>query len=113
MIPTAVLRQRITIDAYTGTGGNGMPTYGGDQLTAVPARIVRKARQVVTSVGVDIVADATVQVRPLADDLAPLSLITDEQTGDVWTVLATALAFDLTRPHHHDVFVEGPRPVAA
>lgn len=108
MIPTAVLRQRVTIDRYTGTTGTGAPAFE-EPITDVPARVVGKRRQIRTSTGVNMICDATIQLRPTIT-IPPQSLITE---GDrVWTVVDCADAFDLNHLHHLDVFVEGPRPVA-
>lgn len=111
MIATAELPDTVTIEPYEGTTGLGGQSFG-DPVT-VRARVVGQRRQVRTSGGVDLVADATIRVRPnLTVDVPPESRVTD-QNGNVWTVVAAATAVELRRPHHVDLIVTGPRLEAA
>lgn len=108
MIATAVLRSRVRVDPYRGTSGTGAPVFDiGTNL--VPCRRVGKRHQIRTSTGVDLICDETFQFRPNVD-IPPQSVITDGTES--FTVIDTAVARELSRPHHLDVFVEGPRPAA-
>jgi hypothetical protein len=105
MIPTAVLRERATIRPYQGTTGTGAPAFG-PPLTRVPCRLVGKRRAVRTRDGVDVIADAVVQIRPGYDIVAESTV---EIRGRTYTVLVVSDAEELARPHHTDLIVEGPR----
>lgn len=110
MIPSAVLRQRATLRRYLGDGAYG-PTWA-DPVTGVPCRIVGKRRAVRTREGVDVVADATADLRPVHNG-QPLGEIVAESTLEVgertYTVLGVADVEDLTRPHGTQLLLEGPR----
>lgn len=105
MIPTAVLRERATIRPYLGTSGQGAPLFG-TPLTGVPGRLVGKRRAVRTREGVDVIADATLDVRPGLDVVAESEV---QVRGRTYTVLAIADAEELNRPHHTELILEGPR----
>lgn len=106
MIPTAVLRDRATLRPFLGTTGQGAPVFG-TPVDDVPCRIVGKRRAIRTRDGVDVVADAVIQIRPRQDDLVAESEVCVR--GRTYTVLAVADAEELARPHHTDLIVEGPR----
>lgn len=106
MIPKAVLRQRVRIDRRTGINGAGASVYAEPELD-VPARLVRQTRTVRTPQGADVVATAVCQVRP-GLDVPSGSLVTLD--GESWEVLDVQHALDLSRPHHDDLVLDGPRP---
>ncbi len=103
-IPTAALRQQVTIEAFTGDGALGPTFSAAGPLTR--CRIVGKRRAVRTRAGVDVISSASIIFRP--DVSAPAeSRIT--HGADTYTVLDVAPSEELTRPHSLTVLVEGPR----
>lgn len=110
MIPTAALRQRVTLRRYLGEGGTGGPVFA-DPLADVPARLVGKRRAVRTREGTDVIADATCDLRPVhkgqtLDVLAESEVVDGDRT---YTVLGVADLMDLTRPHGIQLLLAGPR----
>lgn len=105
MIPTAVLRERVTIEPYLGDGAYG-PLFGAP-LEAVPARIVGKRRAVRTSAGVDVIASATATIRPTLD--VPAQSRITRADDSTWVVLDVADAEELASRHHRDLILEGPQ----
>lgn len=105
MIPTAVLRHRVTIQAYVGDSAYG-PTWD-IPMDRVPARVVGRRRAVRTSTGVDVIADATATIRP-GRDIPAESLLTHR--GRTYTVVGVADAEDLTGPAGVELILAGPRP---
>ncbi len=111
MIATAELPDTVTIEPYDGTTGLGGQSFA-DPFTR-PARLIGQRRQVRGPSGVDLIADATIRLRPdLPADVPPESRVTD-QAGNVWTVVDTTTVQELRRPHHLDLLVSGPRVDAA
>lgn len=104
-IPTAALRHRITVEPYEGTTGTGGPVYG--EPVALRARLVGKRRAVRTRDGVDVIADATADIRPGATIPAESRVIRD---GRVYEVLAVVDVEDLGRPWARQLILEGPKP---
>lgn len=103
MIPTAALRQRITITPYTGHGAYG-PTWG-TPVVNVPARWSGKRRAVRKSDGTDVIASAVADVRPSVQ-VAAESKVT--YAGRDYVVLDVLDVMGLTRLHHRQLILEGP-----
>lgn len=105
-IPTASLPHRITVEPHQGTTGTGEPVYGAP--LSLRARVVGKRRAVRNSDGVDVIADATAQLRPDVGHIPTESRVTHQ--GQLWDVLGWAQQQDLRRPHHVELLLEGPQP---
>lgn len=109
MIPTAALRERVTIELYRGDTAYG-PSWA-DPIDGVPIRIVGKRRAVRTREGVDVIASAVGQVRPTFRGSpleVPGSSRITRADGSTWIVLDVANAEELSSPHHRDLILEGP-----
>lgn len=110
MIATALLPDRIRIDPFLGSDGEGAPVYGTPVLN-VPARMYEVRRQVRSSTGVDVVSVQLCQVRPGLGIVAE-SLVTLD--GESWEVSSIEHARELKRHHHDDLVLDGPRePIVA
>ena len=106
MIPTAALRQRITVEPFLGESAYG-PTYGTAQRD-IPARVVGKRRAVRKTDGTDVISTASISVRPTID--VPVeSRVTCAHpvTGadETFEVLDVLVAQGLTRPDHLEMLV--------
>ena len=86
MIPSAALRDRVTVDPFVGVDGMGADVFG-TPIRNVKARIVDVVRQIRTGSGVDVVTVPQCQLRP-GLDVAPQSRIT--RGSQCWTVLDVA-----------------------
>lgn len=106
MIPTAALRQRITVERFTGNGAYG-PQYA-DPVVGVKARVVGKRRTIRRADGTEVISTASVTVRPTLD-LPAESRITCPHpvTGDVetFTVLEVLTSATLSQPFAFEVLV--------
>lgn len=103
-IPTAALRERVSVEAYEASGAYG-PSYATAQ-TAIPARFVGRRRMVRTTTGQDVVSSGSFVFRP-GITCPPQSRIT--RGSDTYTVLDVAESNDLHRGWCVEVLVEGPR----
>lgn len=108
MIPTAALPHRITIEPYLGETATG-PSFGAAR-TNVRARVVAKRRMVRDSTGRDIIAAATITVRPGAAIPAESRITHGTQT---FTVLDAAESAELGRTHSWQLICDGPRGATA
>lgn len=102
-IPTATLPHTVTITPYLGDGAEG-PMYG----TAVTARarVVGRRRQVTTANGTNIVAPATVTLRPGVSVPAESKITHDGQT---YTVLEVSTAMQLGSDYCTRLICDGSR----
>lgn len=107
MIPTAALRDRVTIDPYLGTDGDGAEVFG-PKVSRVPARIVATVRQVRTSTGVDVTAVVPECTLRPGVDVAPQSRIT--RGAECWTVTDVRHGQELGRTWCQVLTLDGPRP---
>lgn len=103
-VPTATLRQRVTVQPFLGATGSGRAW--GEPSGLLPARIVSRLRTIRNRDGVDVVSTASITFRPDVE-LAAESKI--NHGADTYTVLDVTVPADLTRPHATVVLVEGPR----
>lgn len=103
-IATALLPLRVTVEAYIGSGSHGA-RYA-TAVTSVPARFVGRRRAVRTTTGTDVISSGSFVFRP--DVTVPAESRITNGT-DTYTVLDTAPAGELRRPHSIEVLVEGPR----
>lgn len=103
-IPTAALPHRVTITPYLGHTAEG-PSYGPEQRD-VPARVVGRRRQVTTANGTNVVAPATVTLRPGVSVPAE-SVIT--HCGQTYTVLEVSSAMTLGPEYSTRLICDGPR----
>lgn len=104
MIPTATLRNRITIEPYTGSGAYG-PVYG-TAVENVPARVLRKRKTIRTATGVDVTATAQCVLRPDVT-VIPESKIT--WGGQEYLVLDVEDSSELNRGWCQILWLDGPR----
>lgn len=109
MIPTAALRDRVTIDPFLGTDGEGADVFG-TPIPRVPARIVETRKQVRTATGVDVVTVPECVMRP-GVTVAPQSRIT--RGSECWTVTDVRHGRELMRTTTQVLTLDGPRPVVA
>lgn len=93
MIPSAALRQTITIAPFLGESAYG-PRFGAG--VTVRARVQGKRRQVRRADGTDVISSATATIRPR--DITPESKVTWD--GRDYTVLDVIVAQGLTRTSH-------------
>lgn len=107
MIPTAALRDRITIDPFLGVDGMGADVFGA-KVNNVAARIVEVRRQIRTSSGVDVVTTPECTLRP-GVTVAPQSRIT--RGAECWTVTEVRHGRELGRTWCQVLTLDGPRPV--
>lgn len=103
MIPTAALPHKITIEAYEGDTAEG-PSFGPG--CTVKARVVGKRRMVRTSDGRDVMAVATITIRPGIDVPAESRISHGDQT---YTVLDAGESAELRGPHSWRLICDGPR----
>lgn len=61
-VPSSLLRQRLTIEDYTGETGSGGPAYGPPRMLL--ARVEGTRKTVRTAAGVDVITSAVAYVRP-------------------------------------------------
>lgn len=104
MIPSALLRQKITVERYAGSTAYG-PTWAAP--VKMRARVTPRRRMVTTSTGDTIVADATVLIRPCREIPAE-SKVTHH--GRTYQVAGVTDATGLDEPHHSELILTGPRP---
>lgn len=99
MIPTAILRQILTVESYLGESASG-PLYDEENAVRYPAR-VRPRRRVVRS------SEDTVTMWDAVADLRPNATVSvgDRATCDgvVYRVEAVDQQMDLGRVHHLSV----------
>lgn len=107
MIATATLRDRVTIDPFLGTDGEGAEVFA-TPIRKVPARILDVRRQVRTGTGVDVVMVPECTMRP-GVKVAPQSRIT--RGSECWTVTECRYGRDLGRVWCQILTLDGPRPV--
>lgn len=104
MIPSAVLRDRITVERFLGTNSEGVDVFDTPQ-TGVKARLVSKGIRRTTPHGVTTVITDVAQVRPNVI-VSPQSRVTH---GDQrWVVAEVAVARETGRTHHLDLILDGP-----
>lgn len=99
-VPTSLLRERITIEAFEGESAYG-PVYGAP-VTGVPARFDGQRRVVRKADGTDLVASGTVIVRP------DVTITTQSRVtigADTYEVVDVLPAEGLARPSHLEVLV--------
>lgn len=108
MIPTASLRDTVSITPPAGTSGTGVPVYG-TPVAGVPTSMVTDAKTIRDMFGRDVTAGAASIVRPTVA-VAVGSLIT-HSTGR-YEVLEIRRVSELRRPHHIELLLDGPRPAA-
>lgn len=104
MIPTAALPHRVTITPYLGDTAEG-PTFG-TPVTGVPARVVARRRQVTTANGTNIVAPATITLRPGVTVPAESTVTHGTQT---YTVLEVSASMQLGADYCTRLICDGPR----
>lgn len=104
MIPTATLRQRVTITPFSGHSAYG-PVYG-TAVQNVPARVVSKRRMVRQPDGVQVLADATCTIRPRT--VVPESKVTMSD-GRVYLVLDVLESRFLDRLVGLELILQGVR----
>lgn len=106
MIPSSLLRQRITVEPYLGDSGYG-PRYG-DPVPNQPARVEGKRRSIRRPNGTEVISTASITVRPTVD-IPVLSRVTAPHpvTGaaDTFEVLEVLVGQGLTRPAYLEVLV--------
>jgi hypothetical protein len=105
VIPTAALPHRVTVERYAGPSAYG-PTW--DAPVKMRARLTGRRRAVKTADGVDVIADATAEVRP-CKAIPAESKITDSH-GREFTVVGVADNPGLVRDHNTELILSGPRP---
>lgn len=105
-IPTALLRETVTVEPYEGTTGQGEPTYG-EPLT-YRARILGKRRAARTKDGTDVISDAVAVIRPSGREFPPESRLT-RADGRIYEVLGVAASEDLHSTHNEELILQGPR----
>lgn len=99
-VPTALLRQRITIEPFEGESAYG-PVYG-TAVENIPARFDGQRRTVRKADGTDLIASGTVIVRPDVT-VAAQSRVTIDST--VYEVVDVVPGQGLSRPSHLEVLV--------
>lgn len=102
-VPTSLLRERITIEPYEGSGAYG-PTYG--TPVTVKARVEGKRRAIRTSGGVDVISSASATIRPDVT-VAPESKVTHE--GRSYEVLDVLIGEGLSGPAYFELVLGGAR----
>lgn len=96
MIPTAVLRHRVDIEPFAGTNGHGDSTYG-PKRTRVRGWLNAKRTAVRLADGTDVIASATLMLRPDVPEVPALSRITKGTA--TYVVLEATPVEDGTGPH--------------
>lgn len=104
-VPTSLLRQTVTVEAYLGDSAVG-PVYGSP--TTVRARVEGKRRAVRRANGTDVISTASITVRPDVNIptesriVAPHPVTGADETFEVLEVITGA---GLARPSHFEVLV--------
>jgi hypothetical protein len=101
-IPSSLLRDRVTVERYTGSGAYG-PSFG-EPLEDVPMRIEGVRRAVRTAAGVDVIGSATGWARPDLD-ITPESKLTTA-SGRVYTVLDVLPGEGLSRTAYQQLILQ-------
>ena len=91
-VPTSLLRETITVEAFLGTGAYG-PSYGAAQ--SLRARVEGKRRVVRKADGTDLISSATATIRPDVT-VATESRVT--HGANVYEVVDVIVGEGLTRP---------------
>lgn len=100
-VPTALLPDRITIEAQSGVDGMGRPIYA--QPVTVRARVEGKRRTVRRSDGTDVISSASAIVRPSVEVAPESRVVHDGRTYEVLDVLAGQ---GLSRPAYRELVLE-------
>lgn len=107
-VPTSLLRQRITVEPFQGISGYGEPVYG-TKVDDVPARVDGQRRVVRKADGTDLVASATILVRPDLNipEQSRVTVPHPVTAGEtiVYEVVEVLPQEGLTRPSHLEVLV--------
>lgn len=106
-VPTAALPHTVTITPFLGNTAEG-PSYG--PATTVRARVVGKRRMVRTSDGRDVIAAATVTIRP-GVNVPVESRITHGDRS--YTVIDAAQGHELNSAHSWQLICDGERGAVA
>ena len=104
MIPTALLPQNVTIEAYEGTTGNGAPSFA--PPVVVDGRRDAKRTVIRRADGTNVIAESTVIIRPRVVPTESRVTI----GGRTFTVVGIVDRDELNRPHSTELAVVGPIP---
>lgn len=99
-VPTALLRERITVEPFEGSGAYG-PVYGA--AFTLRARVEGRRRAVRTTGGTDVIASATATIRPDAREVPVESKVTHGDRD--YEVLDVILGEGLTGPTYRELIL--------